>query len=97
MVAEPGEPDHPGEGTQVWRLLLERISAHGTADPVLASHAIDPPAAERLAAGDPEGFLSRRVETLTTEVRRFSERMAAWDHSDRPSVDYLLAAAGVGL
>ncbi|HKI02929.1 MAG TPA: DUF262 domain-containing protein [Thermoanaerobaculia bacterium] len=85
---------HP-KGTPIHRLLRDRISAHGMDDPVLRSHAIDARAAELLAAGDLNGFLAQRSLTLTAEVRRFSERMAAWDHNDRPSVDYLLAEAGV--
>ncbi len=80
---------------RVHEILLERISKHGPEDPVLASHAIDSRAAECLLAGDPEGFLAARAETLTHEIRDFAERMAAWDHNDRPSLDYLLAEAGV--
>lgn len=85
---------HP-KGTLIHRLLRHRISVYGMDDPVLRSHVIDMRAAELLAAGDLEGFLARRSETLTSEVRRFAEWMAAWDHNDRPSVDYLLAEAGV--
>lgn len=83
---------HP-KGIQIHNALRQRISDHGTDDPVLRSHAIEPRAAELLAAGDLEGFLAKRSETLTSEIRRFGERMAAWDHSDRPSIDYLLAEA----
>jgi uncharacterized protein DUF262 len=85
---------HPS-GVPIHRLLQQRISSHGADDPILRSHAIDPRAAELLAAGDLEEFLARRSATLTDEVRRFGERMAAWDHNDRPSLDYLLAEAGV--
>jgi hypothetical protein len=85
---------HP-RGAPVNRLLLRRISDHGADDPVLMSHAVDTQAAKLLAAGDLEGFLVRRSEIMTSEVRFFAERMAAWDHNDRPSVDYLLAEAGV--
>lgn len=85
---------HP-KGTHSHRLLRHRISVHGMNDPVLRSHMIDTRAAELFASGDLEGFLARRSETLTNEVRRFAERMAAWDHNDRPSVGYLLAEAGV--
>jgi Protein of unknown function DUF262 len=83
------------KGTPAHRLLRERIFNHGTADPVLKSHAIDERAAELLAAGDLAGFLARRSLTLTDEVRRFGERLAAWDHNDRPSLNYLLAEAGI--
>jgi hypothetical protein len=84
---------HP-KGIRIHNALRQRISDHGADDPVLRSHAIEPRAAELLAAGDLEGFLAKRSETLISEMRRFGERMAAWDHSDRPSVDYLLAEAG---
>lgn len=85
---------HP-TGVPIHRLLSDRISTRGTEIPVLRSHAIDSRAAELLAAGNQEEFLARRSETLTDEVRRFGERMAAWDHNDRPSLEYLLAEAGV--
>lgn len=85
---------HP-KGTPIHPLLRQRISDVGTDDPVLRSHAIDTRAAELLSAGDLTGFLARRSETLTNQIRRFGERMAAWDHNDRPSLDFLLAEAGV--
>ena len=85
------------KGTPALRCLRERISDHGSKHMVLASHAITGRAADCLAAGDPEGFVAARAEALTEEVRRFSERMAAWDHSDRPSVEFLLEEAGVGV
>jgi len=84
----------PPSGT-VGRLLRRRLERNGAGDGVLASHAIDEIAAERLAADDAEGFLRRRAEVLVAELQRLGERMAAWDHSDRPSIDHLLAAAGV--
>lgn len=82
------------KGSSVRRHLLQRIGTHGHDDPVLRSHAIDPEAARRLLADDTAGFLALRAERVTDEVRSFAERMAAWDHSDRPSIEYLLAAAG---
>ena len=81
------------KGVPIYKLLSERISAD-LEDPVLASHAIDAEAAKRLKEDDPEGFLVRRSEILTLEVRRFAESVAEWDHTDRPSVDYLLETAG---
>jgi len=39
--------------------------------------------------------LARRSATLTAEVRCFGDRLAAWDHMNRPSLDDLLAEAGV--
>lgn len=79
----------------VRQLLLNRIAAQGFDTPALRSHAVEPRAAGLLAAGDLEGFLARRHETLTEELRRFAERVAAWDHTDRPSIEHLLQEAGV--
>jgi len=84
-------------GPKVQDLLIERISTRGEEDPTPASHAITPEAARRLAAGDLEGFLTLRGEALTREIRRFAEGRAAWDHTDRPSVDHFLAEAGMEL
>lgn len=81
------------KGVPIYKLLSERISA-ALEDPVLTSHAIDAEAAKRLKEDDPEGFLVRRSEILTHEVRRFAESVAEWDHTDRPSVEYLLETAG---
>jgi hypothetical protein len=81
--------------TAAHQLLRRRIIEHGADDPVLQSHAIDANAAEFLAVGDLEGFLVQRSIILTAEIHRFAERMAAWDQNDRPSVDYLLAEAGI--
>jgi hypothetical protein len=79
------------------RLLLERASFRAADDPiVLASHAIDRKATESLLAGDREGFLARRKAALEREMQRFTERMAAWDSLDRPSVEFLLQEAGAG-
>jgi hypothetical protein len=85
---------HP-KSAPIHRLVRERMSADGMDDPVLKSHAIGRRAAELLAAGDLPGFLAQRSTALSGEVRRFGERMAAWDHNDRPSLDHLLAEAGV--
>ncbi len=83
------------KGTPTRSLLEKRIAKHGSQDSILASHAIDPQAARLLAVGDLNGFLASRSEALTAEVRNFGERMAAWNHSDRPSVDYILEKAGL--
>jgi hypothetical protein len=79
----------------VHQLLRRRIMDYGVDDLILRSHAIDAEAAEALADGDLEGFLAQRSKVLTEEVHRFAEKMAAWDQNDRPSVDYLLAEAGI--
>jgi hypothetical protein len=80
---------HP-KGFQVTRLLLGRREAALFGTSIPASHAISDEALDLLARNDPAGFLAARAETLTTEVRRFADRMAAWEQSDRPSIDYLL-------
>jgi hypothetical protein len=88
---------HP-RGASILRLLKERtffLLFEDYYDPILRTHAIDPQAAKLLDSGDLEGFLTQRSLTLTGEIGRFSERMAAWDHNDRPSVEYILAEAGV--
>lgn len=84
-------------GSRAQDLLVERISSRGVQDPVLTSHAISPEAAHTLVEGDLEGFLELRAKDLTREMQRFAEGKAAWDHSDRPSVEHLLAQAGVEL
>lgn len=82
------------KGLQVMRLLkTQRTPLLGAAE-IPSSHAISPEALERLAREDFAGFLAARAETLTAVVQRFGDRMAAWEHSDRPSVDYLLQHAG---
>jgi hypothetical protein len=80
---------HP-KGFQVKRLLLDRRETplFGVSIPV--SHAISDQALDLLARDDLAGFLATRAETLTAAVRRFADRVAAWEHSDRPSIDYLL-------
>lgn len=82
--------------TAVLRLLRHRASLTDAASAaVLASHAVDRIAADHLLGGDADAFLLRRQEVLTEEMRRFTDRMAAWEASDRPSVDFLLREAGV--
>lgn len=94
-------PNHPGLGrTAANRILLPgRGSARkdlldvpaGTGDPVLASHAISREMLAALAAGDADGFLATRGDAIVRAFERLSERLAAWDRSDRPSVRHLLA------
>lgn len=85
------------KGTPALRLLRRRVAQQGVDDPLLRGHAIDPQAAQLLASDELEGFLARRAEALTSEVRRLIQRRAAWEHSDRPSIEHLLEEAGVGL
>lgn len=84
-------------GNTVVKALHQRISNHGIDDEVLASHAIDSTAAEHLRQGEMRELLARRAVALAEEVQRFGDRMAAWEHSNRPSVAYLLEEAGAPL
>lgn len=78
------------KGTPVLKLLQHREPSLFDGDSVPASHAISAEALDLLAAGDLPGFLRARTEALTQAVRSFAARMAAWEHGDRPSIDYLL-------
>lgn len=85
---------HP-KGFQVAKLL-----AGGSlfdSPEIAASHAVSTEALERLETARPEEFLAARAETLTREVRRFADRMAAWEQNDRPSIEFILAEAGAEL
>jgi hypothetical protein len=79
----------------VRKLLRDRIAEHGPSDPVVTSHLIDVSCATLLERDELEPFLEHRSELLVEEARRFGEKLAAWDHSDRPSMEHLLEAAGV--
>lgn len=80
---------HP-KGFRAKRLLLARRAAPLFGVSIPASHAVSYQALDLLAEDDLPGFLAARADTLTETVRGFAERMAAWEHSDRPSIDYLL-------
>ncbi|MFW6012364.1 MAG: DUF262 domain-containing protein [bacterium] len=82
------------KGLQVMRLLKAQKPSLLNSVEIPSTHAISPEALDRLSREDLPGFLAVRAETLTAVVRRFGDRMAAWEHSDRPSVDYLLQRAG---
>lgn len=82
------------KGVPVMRLLKRQRAPLLDGSAIAGSHAISEEALTQLNRGDLPGFLAVRAETLTTVVRRFGDRMAAWEHSDRPSVDYLLQRAG---
>ena len=61
-------------------------------DPVLASHAISPQAAQALAHGTPEAFLRERAETLVAAVDGLRNRLAAWGRGDRPPIKHLISS-----
>jgi hypothetical protein len=61
--------------------------------PVLDSHAISPAAAAALEAGDTASFVALRAGDVELAVAALSDRLAAWDQTDRPSIEYLLEKA----
>lgn len=84
------------KGTAAIRLLRYQASLGEGAGPILDSHAVDRQAADSLLTGEEDAFLAHRQAVLAEEVGRFTERMAAWDSNDRPSVAFLLQEAGAG-
>lgn len=94
-------PNHPGLGrTAANRILLPGPGSARkdlldipavTGDQVLASHAISRNMLAALAGGDVDGFLAARGDAIERAFAGLSERLAAWDRSDRPSVRHLLA------
>jgi hypothetical protein len=80
---------HP-KGTAVLKSLAQQEASLFGGVSIPESHAISREAMELLVRKDLTGFLAARAETLTLAVRSFAARMAAWEHSDRPSIDYLL-------
>ena len=83
--------------TPIGRLLRHRIDESGTEHAILASHLISSEAAQRWQVGDFEGFLAVRSKSLAFAAREFLERMAAWEHNDRPSITHILASVGLEL
>lgn len=81
------------KGTAVAKPLQQHDTSIFDRSSIPASHVISPEALGCLARNDLEGFLVERAVTLTVAVRKFDARMAAWEHSDRPSVEYLLREA----
>ncbi|MFJ9328781.1 DUF262 domain-containing protein [Streptomyces sp. NPDC101230] len=84
----PSEEDSVSESAT----LLARRPAHldeQTWELVLASHVMDERASRALAAGDREGFLRLRQQTIQQHLEDFLARMAEWDYEDTPSLDSL--------
>lgn len=75
------------------REVLARIGSAGGAgeDEVLASHGLQ----DVLAAATDADVFRARERRIEQAVRELSERLAAWERSDRPSIAYL-AASGEG-
>lgn len=83
------------EGVDLVEALNARMGSTGSEDRVLQSHGIDEDAVEAWNEGDRHGFLRHRAELLDRKASELGEQKAAWDHNDRPSIDYILARAGV--
>ena len=62
------------------------------AESVLASHLVGAEAREALVAGDTERFLKARWDEIDRVARAFTNRLAAWDRNDRPSIRSILAS-----
>jgi Protein of unknown function DUF262 len=79
------------KGHQVTKLLLSHGESSLFGGPFIPeTHAVSTEALASLERGALEEFLALRHESLTRAVRHFADRMAAWEQTDRPSVDYLL-------
>jgi hypothetical protein len=83
----------PGGGAAVPE-LQSFIRAHGVDHPVLRSHLIEPRAAQAILEDDMVAALNDRMEAVDGAVHKLGARLAEWDRSDRPSLEYLLAQAG---
>lgn len=57
---------------------------------VLASHGINTDAKDALQRDDQMSFINAREETIQQRVEQLSNRMAAWEHTDRPSLNSIL-------
>jgi len=97
MARSPANRIVQAKGTPILQLIAPRASSNAPDDSVLASHVLDAQAVSLIIQGDAEEALRRRGQRLVEEVKLFSERMAAWDYSDRPSVDHILEEAGIEL
>lgn len=76
-----------GELTAAFREL-------GPEHPVFSSHAIDPDAAAAMMRFDLATFTTRRTQAIAAAVDALASRLAEWERSDRPSIEYLLAQVG---
>ena len=83
-------------GVRVLDALRSQLS-YDTSGRLLDSHLIAPVAATALANQDWQSFLDHRARLLLTETRKLTDRLAAWEQNDRPSIGHILEAAGVEL
>ena len=80
----------PGRGRAAADL---RALVEAGAGDVLASHGVDDACAAALLNDAAEAFLNQRQGLIEQATRDLSDRLAAWDHSDRPSIATLLERA----
>jgi hypothetical protein len=83
----------PGHGA-ARRQIIDYAAREGADLEVLRSHAIDRQTAISLIESRDQDFLSRRKSAIEAAVRQIGARLAAWGHSDRPSISYILAETG---
>ena len=83
----------PGHGAAK-RQLIERATRDGANSEVLRSHAINAEATVLLIESRDLELLARRKTAIESAVRQLGARLAAWMHSDRPSISYILARTG---
>ncbi len=74
--------------------LIDLINREGPDSEILKSHCVNQNAAELLRHGKFDEFLSCRGKLLIETVDSFGSRLAAWDMSDRPSINYILQQTG---
>jgi len=86
----------PGTGS-AREELRHFIEAQGTDHEILRSHAITPVTAEAILANNIGEALVQRTTFLDQKVMDTGYRFAEWDHTDRPSIDYLLRLAADGV
>lgn len=82
----------PGDGSAA-TTVRAFIQQRGLEHPALQSHAIDAVVAQALFDQTPHRALARRAELIANAVQSLGDRMAAWGHSDRPSLEYLMRQA----
>lgn len=73
--------------------LRAYIEDHGIDTPVLRAHAIDPAVGAAIRDDDRERAITLRSQLVRGAVAQLGGRMAAWERTDRPSLEYLMKLA----
>ncbi|MDY0830551.1 DUF262 domain-containing protein [Microbacterium sp. BG28] len=87
LLADSPEAQIESPFDALWRLARD---GGDSASAALLSHGVTADASERMLAGDAEGFIDVRQETLTEALRSFIARNAEWSFEDTPSLDLLV-------